>query len=95
MKRLGFQAFFLDVVRFWCGVEAEETYPGDGKADNFQYSPYKDIRDDFKDFSVPFIFSEFGCNLGIFKTKCPYPGGSHRSQKDFGISVQMGEHGLT
>ncbi len=31
-------------------------------------------RKDFKDFSVPFIFSEFGCNLGIFKTKCPYPG---------------------
>ena len=82
-------------MRFWCGVEAEETYPGDGKADNFQYSPYKNIRDDFKDFSVPFIFSEFGCNLGIFKTKCPYPGGSHRSQKDFGISVQMGEPGLT
>ena len=24
---------------------AEETYPGDGKDDNFQYSPYKDIRD--------------------------------------------------
>ncbi|CAE7941819.1 GAS2, partial [Symbiodinium necroappetens] len=53
----------------------QETYPGDGKADNFQYSPYKDIKQDFEDFSVPFIFSEFGCNLGVFKTKCPYPGG--------------------
>ena len=87
-------------------IDTEETYPGDGKADNFQYSPYKDIKkdrhfsilehqsessapdelfcaifassarmiQDFKDFSVPFIFSEFGCNLGVFKTKCPYPG---------------------
>ena len=25
---------------------------------------------------MPFIFSEFGCNLGVFKTKCPYPGGA-------------------
>eukprot|EP00434_Breviolum_minutum_P038070 symbB.v1.2.033767.t1/scaffold4242.1/size42524/1 len=63
-------AYGLNVYS-WC----DETYPGDGKADNFQYSPYKDIKQDFKDFSVPFIFSEFGCNLGIFKTKCPYPDG--------------------
>ncbi|CAK9062881.1 unnamed protein product [Durusdinium trenchii] len=63
-------AYGLNVYS-WC----DETYPGDGKADNFQYSPYKDIKEDFKDFSVPFIFSEFGCNLGVFKTKCPYPDG--------------------
>mmetsp|Transcript_26370 Transcript_26370/g.62874 ORF Transcript_26370/g.62874 Transcript_26370/m.62874 type:complete len:605 (-) Transcript_26370:63-1877(-) len=63
-------AYGLNVYS-WC----DETYPGDGKADNFQYSPYKDIKQDFEDFSVPFIFSEFGCNLGVFKTKCPYPGG--------------------
>ncbi|CAK9062762.1 unnamed protein product [Durusdinium trenchii] len=63
-------AYGLNVYS-WC----DDTYPGDGKADNFQYSPYKDIKEDFKDFSVPFIFSEFGCNLGVFKTKCPYPDG--------------------
>ncbi|CAE7663864.1 GAS2 [Symbiodinium sp. CCMP2592] len=28
------------------GIARKETYPGDGKADNFQYSPYKDIKQD-------------------------------------------------
>lgn len=27
-------------------IPFQETYPGDGKADNFQYSPYKDIKKD-------------------------------------------------
>ena len=35
-------AYGLNVYS-WC----DETYPGDGKADNFQYSPYKDIREDW------------------------------------------------
>eukprot|EP00435_Cladocopium_sp_Y103_P009746 s1937_g2.t1 len=91
---IGKPMWFWDTAVF----RNQETYPGDGKADNFQYSPYKDIKkdrkclgfgtsgwglgqsaarmiQDFQDFSVPFIFSEFGCNLGIFKTKCPYPDG--------------------
>jgi len=32
-------------------LDTEETYPGDGKADNFQYSPYKDIKKD-RHFSI-------------------------------------------
>jgi hypothetical protein len=32
-------------------IDTEETYPGDGKADNFQYSPYKDIKKD-RHFSI-------------------------------------------
>jgi len=79
-------AYGLNVYS-WC----DETYPGDGKADNFQYSPYKDIKKDFKDFSVPFIFSEFGCNLGIFKTKCPYPDGRTWPDVKHFIGEDMGQ----
>mmetsp|Transcript_13710 Transcript_13710/g.25711 ORF Transcript_13710/g.25711 Transcript_13710/m.25711 type:complete len:612 (+) Transcript_13710:81-1916(+) len=79
-------AYGLNVYS-WC----DETYPGDGKADNFQYSPYKDIKKDFKDFSVPFIFSEFGCNLGVFKTKCPYPDGRTWPDVKHFLGEDMGE----
>ncbi|CAJ1453275.1 unnamed protein product, partial [Effrenium voratum] len=79
-------AYGLNVYS-WC----DETYPGDGKDDNFQYSPYKDIRDDFKDFSVPFIFSEFGCNLGGMATKCPYPDGRTWPDVKHFLGEDMGE----
>lgn len=94
-------------VYSWC----DEVYPGAGKADNFQYSPYYEIQKDFKDISVPFLFTEFGCNLGAFKTKCPYPGGrtwpevKHLMGKDMGemmsgaiafqFSMDKEEYGLT
>jgi len=94
-------------VYSWC----DEAYPGAGKADNFQYSPYYEIKKDFKDISVPFLFTEFGCNLGQFKTKCPYPGGrqwpevKHLMGKDMGemmsgaiafqFSMDKEEYGLT
>ena len=29
---------------------------------------------------VPFLFTEFGCNLGAFKTKCPWLGAGHIDQ---------------
>ncbi|CAE7532198.1 PGA4 [Symbiodinium microadriaticum] len=94
-------------VYSWC----DETYPGDGLADNFQYSPYYEIKKDFKDLAVPMLFTEFGCNLGVFKTKCPYPDGrtwpevKHLVGKDMGeiisgaiafqFSMDKEEYGLT
>lgn len=74
-------------VYSWC----DEAYPGAGKADNFQYSPYYEIKKDFKDMSVPFLFTEFGCNLGQFKTKCPYPGGRQWPEVKHLMGSDMGE----
>ncbi|CAE7038934.1 gel1 [Symbiodinium natans] len=43
---------------------------------SFQYSPYQSIVDDFASFSKPFLFTEFGCNIGSFQWSCPgYTGG--------------------
>jgi len=63
-------AYGLNVYS-WC----DETYPDETGKDNFQYSPYSDILKDFKTFNKPLLFTEFGCNLGTFQTKCPYKGG--------------------
>jgi len=57
-------AYGLNVYS-WC----DSAYP------DFSYSPYKPIADEFKDFSKPLLFTEFGCNLGEFETFCPYKGG--------------------
>eukprot|EP00441_Pelagodinium_beii_P027060 CAMPEP_0197657128 /NCGR_PEP_ID=MMETSP1338-20131121/44439_1 /TAXON_ID=43686 ORGANISM="Pelagodinium beii, Strain RCC1491" /NCGR_SAMPLE_ID=MMETSP1338 /ASSEMBLY_ACC=CAM_ASM_000754 /LENGTH=593 /DNA_ID=CAMNT_0043233433 /DNA_START=68 /DNA_END=1849 /DNA_ORIENTATION=+ len=79
-------AYGLNVYS-WC----DEVYPGDGKPDNFKYSPYYEIKKGFDHLSVPLIFTEFGCNLGAFATKCPYKGG--RTWPDFKHMVgdDMGE----
>jgi len=94
-------------VYSWC----DEAYPGDGKKDNFKYSPYYEIHKDFKNFAAPLLFTEFGCNLGNFKTKCPYTGGrtwpeiKHLTGEDMGEvvsgavafqwSMDKEEYGLT
>ncbi|CAJ1406625.1 unnamed protein product [Effrenium voratum] len=74
-------------VYSWC----DEKYPGAGKEDNFQYSPYYEIKKDFKDTSVPFLFTEFGCNLGQFATKCPYPDGRQWPEVKHLMGHDMGE----
>jgi len=79
-------AYGLNVYS-WC----DETYPGDGKADNFKYSPYYQIEKGFKNFGVPLLFTEFGCNLGTFKTKCPYKGGRTWPDLKHMIGENMGE----
>jgi hypothetical protein len=47
---------------------------------------------------VPFLFTEFGCNLGAFKTKCPWlgmtrhdsaPGWPHRSSSHMGVGQNL------
>jgi len=79
-------AYGLNVYS-WC----DEAYPGDGKDDNFKYSPYYEIHKGFDHFSVPLLFTEFGCNLGAFATKCPYKNG--RTWPDFKhmVGEDMGE----
>eukprot|EP00931_Biecheleriopsis_adriatica_P018020 TRINITY_DN1272_c0_g1_i10.p1 TRINITY_DN1272_c0_g1~~TRINITY_DN1272_c0_g1_i10.p1 ORF type:complete len:271 (-),score=71.39 TRINITY_DN1272_c0_g1_i10:130-870(-) len=79
-------AYGLNVYS-WC----DKAYPGDGKADNFNYSPYKDIKKDFDAFPVPFLFTEFGCNLGDFKTKCPYKGGRQWPEVKHFLGPDMGQ----
>eukprot|EP00933_Yihiella_yeosuensis_P004265 TRINITY_DN10863_c0_g3_i1.p1 TRINITY_DN10863_c0_g3~~TRINITY_DN10863_c0_g3_i1.p1 ORF type:complete len:625 (+),score=152.64 TRINITY_DN10863_c0_g3_i1:122-1996(+) len=63
-------AYGLNVYS-WCDKE----YPDADGVDSFKYSPYYEIYKDFKHFSKPLIFSEFGCNTGAFGTDCPYKGG--------------------
>eukprot|EP00931_Biecheleriopsis_adriatica_P018019 TRINITY_DN1272_c0_g1_i1.p1 TRINITY_DN1272_c0_g1~~TRINITY_DN1272_c0_g1_i1.p1 ORF type:complete len:558 (-),score=139.52 TRINITY_DN1272_c0_g1_i1:130-1803(-) len=79
-------AYGLNVYS-WC----DKAYPGDGKDDNFDYSPYKDIKKDFDAFPVPFLFTEFGCNLGDFKTKCPYKGGRQWPEVKHFLGPDMGQ----
>mmetsp|Transcript_98855 Transcript_98855/g.250894 ORF Transcript_98855/g.250894 Transcript_98855/m.250894 type:complete len:628 (-) Transcript_98855:294-2177(-) len=69
----------------------EKAYPGDGKADNFEYSPYKDIKKDFKDFSVPVLFTEFGCVEGDFLSFCPYKGGRTWPDVKLFFNEELGE----
>jgi hypothetical protein len=99
-------AYGLNVYS-WC----DETYPDDHGKDNFQWSPYEDIRKEFKDFPVPLLFTEFGCNRGTFHSECPYKGGrtwpdfKHMVGKDMGqivsgavafqFSMDKEEFGLT
>lgn len=65
-------AFGLNVYS-WCDPEYLNTMTG---APDFKYSPYEEIRKEFESLSKPFLFTEFGCNTGAFKTKCPdYAGG--------------------
>jgi len=58
-------------VYSWCDSE----YLDDHGRDNFQYSPYYPIMQDFEHFEKPLLMTEFGCNTGSFKTACPYKGG--------------------
>lgn len=67
------------------------AYPGDGKADNFQYSPYVDIKKDFKDFAVPVLFTEFGCVEGDFLSFCPYKGGRTWPDVKLFFNEELGE----
>lgn len=46
----------------------------------YQNSGYKGIMDDYSEYGIPMIFSEFGCTGGDFATSCtsdddPFPGG--------------------
>jgi len=64
-------AFGLNVYS-WCDPE---YYSPQGVAD-FKYSPYENIIKEFESLPKPFLFTEFGCNTGAFKTQCPdYKGG--------------------
>jgi len=73
-------------VYSWC----DEKYPDGSGKDNFEYSPYKTIRDGFQHFDKPVLFTEFGCNAGAFQTHCPYKGG--RTWPDVKVIMnQMGE----
>mmetsp|Transcript_45198 Transcript_45198/g.84372 ORF Transcript_45198/g.84372 Transcript_45198/m.84372 type:complete len:442 (+) Transcript_45198:55-1380(+) len=56
----------------WC----DPGYFSPDGVESFRYSPYQSIVDDFESFSKPFLFTEFGCNIGTFKWECPaYKGG--------------------
>jgi len=63
-------AYGLNVYS-WCDKE----FPDETGKHNFEYSPYSAIRDEFKHFSIPLLFTEFGCTQGQFMTWCPYRGG--------------------
>ncbi|CAE7343084.1 PGA5 [Symbiodinium natans] len=64
-------AFGLNVYS-WCDPE----YHDETGAVNFRWSPYQEIVRQFGSFSKPFLFTEFGCNIGSFKWECPdYQGG--------------------
>jgi len=63
-------AYGLNVYS-WCD---KEFLDGSGKA-SFDMSPYSAIRDEFKTFTKPLLFTEFGCTQGEFMTDCPYRGG--------------------
>lgn len=60
-------AYGLNVYS-WCDKE----FPDETGKHNFEYSPYSAIRDEFKHFSIPLLFTEFGCTQGQFMTWCPY-----------------------
>lgn len=78
-------AYGLNVYS-WC----DPSYPDETGEDNFQYSPYSAILQDFKQFNKPLLFTEFGCNTGAFETPCPYTGG--RTWPDFKHIVgELGE----
>eukprot|EP00930_Biecheleria_cincta_P027224 TRINITY_DN19117_c0_g1_i2.p1 TRINITY_DN19117_c0_g1~~TRINITY_DN19117_c0_g1_i2.p1 ORF type:complete len:617 (+),score=87.11 TRINITY_DN19117_c0_g1_i2:64-1914(+) len=55
----------------WC----DEKYPPNGTVEVFNWSPYGEVAKDMRFLSVPFLFTEFGCNKGAFETSCPYKGG--------------------
>jgi len=68
-----------------------KAYPGDGQADNFNYSPYKDIKKDFQDLPVPMLFTEFGCVEGDFLSFCPYKGGRTWPDVKWFFNSELGE----
>ncbi|CAE8712048.1 unnamed protein product [Polarella glacialis] len=63
-------AYGLNVYS-WC----DENYLDEHKRVNFRYSPYQAVLDDFGGYDKPLLFTEFGCNTGVFETACPYPKG--------------------
>jgi len=63
-------AYGLNVYS-WCD---KEFFDDSGKA-SFEFSPYSPIREEFKAFTKPLLFTEFGCTQGEFMTDCPYRGG--------------------
>jgi len=65
----------IDVYGLNAYSYCNKTYPGNGHKDWFPYSPYGQVRDDYKHLSVPMLFTEFGCIEGEFVSKCPYKGG--------------------
>jgi len=73
-------------VYSWC----DPGYPDDTGKDNFNYSPYFNIKKDFEQFAAPFMFTEFGCNTGAWQMGCPYKGGRNWTQVK-AIMEDMGE----
>mmetsp|Transcript_102509 Transcript_102509/g.295098 ORF Transcript_102509/g.295098 Transcript_102509/m.295098 type:complete len:684 (+) Transcript_102509:107-2158(+) len=63
-------AYGLNVYS-WCDNE----YPDKTGKDNFEVSPYYPIAQEFENFAIPLIFTEFGCTIGEMETECPYKGG--------------------
>jgi len=79
-------AFGLNVYS-WCDPE----YKSPAGVPDFKYSPYEEIVKEFSNFPKPFLFTEFGCNTGAFKSECPdYTGG--RSWVQVGVMFdKMGD----
>jgi len=81
----------IDVYGLNAYSYCEKRYPGDGKKDNFNYSPYKDLKKDFKNLPIPMLFTEFGCIEGDFVSKCPYKGGRTWPDVKYFFNRVMGE----
>jgi len=81
----------IDVYGLNAYSYCNQAYPGGAKADNFDYSPYKDIRKDFADLPVPMLFTEFGCVEGDFLSFCPYKGGRTWPDVKWFFNSEMGE----
>eukprot|EP00933_Yihiella_yeosuensis_P037185 TRINITY_DN31060_c0_g1_i1.p1 TRINITY_DN31060_c0_g1~~TRINITY_DN31060_c0_g1_i1.p1 ORF type:complete len:500 (+),score=78.13 TRINITY_DN31060_c0_g1_i1:114-1613(+) len=73
-------------VYSWC----DQHYLDNKGKDNFQWSPYKAVIDDFGQINKPFMLAEFGCNHGVWETACPYPKGREWPQVSH-IFGKMGE----
>jgi len=65
----------IDVYGLNAYSYCSKEYPDSTGEDNFQYSPYFELRKDFQGLSVPMLFTEFGCVEGDFVSKCPYKDG--------------------
>jgi hypothetical protein len=81
----------IDVYGLNAYSYCQEKYPDGTGMDNFEYSPYKDIRKDFKDLSVPMLFTEFGCVEGDFLSFCPYKKGRTWPDIKYFFGKEMGE----
>jgi len=81
----------IDVYGLNAYSYCSKAYPGGGLADNFDYSPYSDVKKDFQDLSIPMLFTELGCIEGDFLSFCPYEGGRTWPDMKWFFGPEMGE----